>query len=53
MIVVGWLVAYCPSNMLLYLRDGSAPTSIRAATLRHKLQIKLALSPSHRILTPG
>ena len=28
------LVAYRPSNMLVYLRDGSAQTSLRAATLR-------------------
>ena len=30
---VGWLVAY-PSNTLAYLRDGSAQTSVRVATLR-------------------
>ena len=28
------LVAYRPSNMLVYLRDGSAQRSLRAATLR-------------------
>ena len=28
------LLAYRPSNMLVYLRDGSAQTSVRAATLR-------------------
>ena len=49
----GWLVAYRPSNMRVYLRDGSAQTSLRAATLRWKLQIQLSLSPSHSILTPG
>ena len=48
-----WLVAYRPSNMRVYLRDGSAQTSLRAATLRYKLQIKLSISPSHSILTPG
>ena len=36
-----------PSNMQVYLRDGSP------ATLRHKLQIKHSISPSHSILTPG
>ena len=30
---VGWLVAYRPSNMLVYLRDRSAQTIWRAATL--------------------
>ena len=39
-----WLVAQCPSNMLVCLRDGSAPTIVRAATLRQRLQIKLATS---------
>ena len=29
-----WLVAYRPSNMLAYLRDGSAQTIVSAATLR-------------------
>ena len=32
--VVCWLVAKRPSNMLVYLRDGSAQTILRAATLR-------------------
>ena len=31
---VGWLVAYRPSNMRVYLGDGSAQTILRAATLR-------------------
>ena len=35
---VGCLLAYRPSNRLVYLRDGSAQTIIRAATLRYKLQ---------------
>ena len=51
--LVGWLVAERPSNMLVYLRDGSAQTAVRAATLRQRLQIKLAITPSHSILTPG
>ena len=46
------LVSEHPSNMLVYIRDGSAQTSVHAATLRQKLQIKLSLSPSHSILTP-
>ena len=29
-----WLVAYRPSNMRVNLRDGSALTILRAATLR-------------------
>ena len=32
--------------MPLYLRDGSAQTILRAATLRQKLQIQLSTSPS-------
>ena len=47
------LVAQRPSNMLVYLRDGSAQTILRAATLRQKLQIQLSTSPSQSILTPG
>ena len=39
--------------MRVYLRDESAQTILRAATLRQKLQIKLSISPSHSILTPG
>ena len=35
--------------MLVYLRGGS----VRAATLEWKLQIKLAISLSHSILTTG
>ena len=30
---VGWLVALRPSNMLVYLMDGYAQTSLRAAML--------------------
>ena len=32
---------------------GSAQTTLRAATLRQKLQIKLSASPGHGILTPS
>ena len=39
--------------MWVYLSDGSVQTSLRAATLTKKLQIKLSTSPSHSILTPG
>ena len=39
--------------MLVYLRDGSAQTSLRAATLRQKLQIQLSTPSSHSILSPG
>ena len=50
---VCWLVAQRPSNMLVYLRDGSAQTVVRTAALRQKLQIKLAISSNHRVLKPG
>ena len=39
--------------MLVYLRDRTAQTVVCAATLRQKLQIKLAILPNHSILTPG
>ena len=39
--------------MPVCLRDGSARTAVRAATLQQKLQIKLAISPGHSILTQG
>ena len=39
--------------MLAYLKDGSAQTSVSAATLRQKLQIQLSVLPSHSILTLG
>ena len=32
--LIYWLVAWRPSNMLVYLTDGSAQTILRAATLR-------------------
>ena len=43
---VCWLLAYRPSNVLVYLRDGSAQAIVRAATPRQKSQIKLSISPS-------
>ena len=53
-LVYCWLVGTDrPGNMLVYLRDGFAQAIGRAATLRQKLHIKLSLSPSHNILTPG
>ena len=43
---VGWLLACLlakrPSNIRVYLRDGSAHTILRAATLRQKSQTKLS-----------
>ena len=39
--------------MLVYLRDGPAQTIVRAATQIQTLEIKLSISPSHSILTPG
>ena len=51
-VVVYWL-RNVPVIMPVFLRDGSAQTIARAATLREKLQIKLAVSPSHSTLTPG
>ena len=47
------LVAYYPSNMPVCLRNGSALTIVCAATRRQKLQIKLAISPSHSTWTPS
>ena len=41
------------SNMLVYLRDGSAQTSVHAVTLMCKLQIRLSLSSSPSLPTPG
>ena len=46
------LVAYRPSNMLVYLRGGSAQTVVRSATLSFKLHIKHCMPTSHGILTP-
>ena len=40
--------------LLVYLRGvRDAQTVLSAATLRQKLQIKVSISPSHSILTPG
>ena len=47
------LVAQRASNMLAYFRDGSHQRSVRAATLRYNLQIKLCISPSRSKLTPS
>ena len=52
-VVLGWLLNV-PENMLASLGDGSAQTSSASAvTLRLRLVIGLAISPSHSILTPG
>ena len=45
--------AYCPDKMLFDLKDGSAQTVARTATVRYKLYIKLAASTIHSIQTPG
>ena len=37
----------------MFVGDGSALRVVRAVTLRQKLQIKLAISPTRSILTPG
>ena len=53
---VGWFAGWLlnvPANMLMHLRHGSAQTFVHAATLRLELQIKLSISSSHSILTPG
>ena len=39
---VGCLLALCPSNMLMYLRDGPAQARVHVATLRQMLQITLS-----------
>ena len=46
-----WLVAQCPREMLVYVRDRSAEAILCAATLRQKLQFKLAIYPSPSIQT--
>ena len=49
-----WLLAaYRPCNMPANLRDGRNQTIVPAATLRTKLQFKLAISPSQYSLTQG
>ena len=50
---VCWLLAEHPSDMIVYLIDGSAHTVLRTATMRYKLQIQLSTSPSHSILSQG
>ena len=52
-IIVACLLVKRTSNMLVHLRDGSAKTSVRAATLKKMLQVKLSILPSHGVLTPG
>ena len=52
-VVVCGLLNVPATYMLVYLWDGSARTIVRAATLRQKLQIKLAISHSHSTLTRG
>ena len=47
------LVALLPSNMLEHPGGRTAKILVRAATLRQKLQFKLAISLSHSILTQG
>ena len=42
-----------PSWDTVYVRDRSALTFLHAATLKQKLQVKLAISCSQSILTPG
>ena len=42
-----------PSNVLVCLMGGSADTMVCAATLRQTFQIKLSVSPSHSLMTPG
>ena len=51
-VVVSWLLRV-PATGRVYLREGSASTMVRAATLRQKVHIKLAVSSAHSILTPG
>ena len=46
-------VSQSPGNMAVYLRDGSAEITVRAATLRQKWQITFAISHGHNVLTPG
>ena len=53
MVFVCWLVPLRPSNLPVYLRDGSAQTNVSITTLRWKLRIKLSISPSHSILKAG
>ena len=42
-----------PATCHMQLRDGSALTIVRAATLRQNVRIKLALSSSQSMLMPG
>ena len=53
-VVVSWLVASRASHKPMYLRDGSAETTVPAKikTLSQKPWIKLTISLSYIILTP-
>ena len=42
-----------PATCSMYLRDRSIETVVHAATLRQKSRVKLAMSPTHSILTSG
>ena len=46
------LLAERPSNVLSFSMDGFAQAIVRTDTLRKKLQISLAISLDHSILTP-
>ena len=49
--VFSWLLKFS-ATCKMYFSDKS-PLTVTAATLRQKLQIQLAISPSHGILKPG
>ena len=49
---IGRFCFYVPAARSVRLIDGSAQTIARTTTLRLKLQIKLAVSASHSIMTP-
>ena len=51
-VLVGWLVNVS-SNMLVYLRDGSARTIVRASTLRKKFADQTFYLTQSHFATPG
>ena len=59
--LLGWLVGWCwvflvalrANNMMVYLLGRSSQTIVLAATPKGNLQIKLSVSPSQCMLTPG
>ena len=53
LLLVGYLLAYGLSSVLVYLTDECDETVVRAAVLRQELLINLAVSPSDSVLTPG